>query len=334
MLKGHGGNISEFEDIKYDFSTNISPYGMHDKLKSYLVGHIDEFERYPDIESRRLKKKLSSFFDISSDNFLVLNGSIEGIYLVAELFKSAKTAILIPTFIEYEKAAERFGHKLQFINRLEDITDDVTLIFLCNPNNPDGKIYEREEIIFYLNRYKNTFFVIDETYEDFILKDISLVKYVDKYKNLLVLRSFTKTFALPGLRLGYLAANEKTAKQIYGLQITWSVNSLALLAGEFIVDNYEYLKPPVERIINESRWLQGEIANIKGVEVYFSELNFFLCKSNVTSSILKRFLAENYSILIRDASNFRGLSDNYFRVAAQKRDKNLILLEGLRKFYE
>lgn len=334
MLKGHGGNIFDFEDIKYDFSTNVSPYGMHDKLKSYLVGHIDEFERYPDIESRRLKKKLSSFFDISSDNFLVLNGSIEGIYLVAELFKNVKTAILIPTFIEYEKAAEKFGHKLQFINRLEDITDDVTLIFLCNPNNPDGKFFEREEIIFYLNRYKNTFFVIDETYEDFILKDISLVKYVDKYKNLLVLRSFTKTFALPGLRLGYLIANEKIVKQIYSLQITWSINSLALLAGELIVDNYEYLKPPVERIINESRWLQSEIAKIKGVDVYFSELNFFLCRSNMKSSILKRYLANNFSILIRDASNFRGLSENHFRIASQLREKNLILLEGLRKFYE
>ncbi|MCB4205297.1 aminotransferase class I/II-fold pyridoxal phosphate-dependent enzyme [Deferribacterales bacterium Es71-Z0220] len=334
MLKGHGGNISEFEDIKYDFSTNISPYGMHSKLKSYLAENVNVFEHYPDIESRRLKEKISSFLNVLQDNIFILNGSIEGIYLIAELFKNAKTAILVPTFIEYEEAAMRYNHKLIFINSLSDLERDVDLVFLCNPNNPDGKFYEREEIIFYLNKFKETFFIVDEAYVEFLLNDISLVEYVDKFNNLIVLKSFTKVFAIPGLRLGYLVGNKDIVRKICNLQYTWSVNSLALLAGEFIIDNYSELKPHFELIVNESKWLQGEISKIKRVEVYFSELNFFLCKSNVASLILKRFLAENCSILIRDASNFRGLSENYFRVATLMRDNNLILLEGLRKFYE
>lgn len=356
MLSDHGGNIREAEE-KFgfpasrilDFSANINPLGLFPKLKDIITSNIDSLLHYPDSECKILKEELAIFLGVETSNLLIGNGSIELIFLVPKALSPHRVLIPIPTFSEYEFSVKQSKGKVLFIRTRQEesfkikienlikLFPKVDLVFICNPNNPTGNLISKDEIIYLAKagqKYRTTI-VVDEVFIDFVKdqENYSVIKEAVKVSNLLVLRSLTKFFALPGLRLGYLVGNKNLISKLSKYQFPWNVNSLAQLAGKEIIKDVNYIRRSKEFIIKERNYLFKRLKEIKGITPYVPTANFVFCKLNdgrLNSRILFEELGRR-GILIRDCSNFRGLSNRYIRVAVRKREENDKLITALTK---
>ena len=334
MLEGHGDDRQLYkQQIIADFSTNVwygpEPVG----LKEHIFNKWEVINRYPDVSGDNLSRTISRHHDVKPDNVLVTNGSTESIYLIAEAFFGSKTTIITPTFSEYEDACRRYNHKILFIAKPE--LDDqqklqADLIFICNPNNPDGSVFHSIEILLRLNPF--TTFIIDEAFIDFTLEIESLVPLIGQYQNLIILRSLTKTWSIPGLRLGYILASKILIEGFKKHKQPWSVNALALEAGEFIFTKPAEAGFSVNSLLADKKRFIVALAKIS-VKITPGFTHYFLAElKDRTAAELKLFLLENFGILIRDASNFRGLGPRHFRLATLTENKNRLLLNALAEY--
>ena len=337
MIKGHGADSYLYKKITADFSSNVFP-GMPCKtLSEYLKKNIDEVADYPPPHPFELAEKLEKKHNLKKGSVILTNGAAEAFYMIAHAFYAEISGIFIPTFAEYEDACKINNHKLSFLRNCHPVNTEFPgkLIWLCNPNNPDGRIYLKEEILNFAMTHPEKILIVDESYMEMCLKDESVIPGVNDFENLIVIRSFTKTYGIPGLRLGYICTNSKLAKHLSKFLIPWSVNSLAMKAGLFIVENEKEIKPDIDKLIKYSKDLQNQINDINDLKVIDSECNFFLVRlGKYNADKLKSILAENYGLLIRDASNFRGLDEKYIRIAAQKPGENNLLIKALKEIYE
>ena len=332
--RAHGGNTWRYKKI-IDFSANINPLGTPVQLKelSELIEH------YPEPDSSSLKKLLAKIHSLRPENITIGNGSIELIYLLPRVLPIKKVMIPIPSFSEYEFASLACGFKPVFAKQdIETLKKKVTnnsLVFLCNPNNPTGKLFESSQIEGLLSvcQKKSSYLVIDEAFIDFTLKADSFIRRAGHLSNLIVLRSLTKIYALAGLRIGYAVASKGMISRLSSCQYPWNVNSFALAAAKKALGDKAYLKKTRTLIKKEKKYLWDNLRLIKGIEVFESEANYFLCKlkTGTAASLKKKLLKKN--ILIRDCSNFRGLDKTYFRVAVRKRSENKKLYDCLVSLY-
>jgi threonine-phosphate decarboxylase len=258
-----------------------------------------------------------------------------------------KTALIFaPTFFEYERALKTCEGEPKFlflkesqsfsvsIQRIIDQIKDVEAVFICNPNNPTGTFFPKDELlqILKITEERKIALIVDESYLDFKYPGESLVREAQETHHLLVLRSFTKFFAIAGLRLGYAVAGRYLIEKMAGLKEPWTVNCLAQAAGSYLLRNEEKIEKIREAVSKESEFLFGELSRIRGLKPYTPEANFILVKIETGPSSLK--LQEDLArrgILIRDCSNFTGLGHKFFRVAVRKREENLRLIESLRE---
>ncbi len=338
MIEGHGNDIYKYQGkIAGDFSSNIVYCGMHKDLEAFLSKQVKRAGNYPDPHALELKEKIAAFHHIKSTQVLVTNGSAEAFYLIAHSMQGKKSAIAIPSFAEYEDACKLYKHDItyQSIHTIDtNISVDTDAFWLGIPNNPDGKITDTNTLNHLLATYAQTRFVVDTAYEALCPACKPLTSLHEKYFNLISVHSLTKTFAIPGLRIGYIVAAPDIIENIQHLCIPWSVNTLAIAAGCYILDNYARLQPDVEKIHAESSAFQKQISAIKGLKVYPSDCNYFLVQiiNGATASVLKQYLIEKHGLLIRDASNFRGLDNTYFRLALQNKELNHQLITALNKW--
>jgi threonine-phosphate decarboxylase len=291
---------------------------------------VRELSDYPDPEAGDLKCKLASNYQLSVNEVWVTNGSIEGIYMLAQVFAGKKSGIIFPCFSEYEDACQRYKHELSFYSNQgkwynEQFTEE--LIWFGNPNNPDGKTISVAQIENMLSRNMNTIFIIDEAYADLCPDFGSALPLLRSYSNLILIRSFTKAFAIPGIRLGYVLASENIIQQLANYSIPWSVNHLAIEAGKYILDHQHDCLPDLSRVQKETKAFQMRLAELPGVRVHVSLCNYFLIElSGLKSNCLKSGLVEKFGILVRDAYNFRGLNHCFIRLSLQSdADCNLIV---------
>ena len=239
-----------------------------------------------------------------------------------------------PTFSEYEIAARNVGSSIQFLELKEEegfrLTldgDESEMAFLCNPNNPTGNL------LFEDLRVSGDLVVVDECFMDFLpnQEKHTLIRKAVKAKNLIVLRTFTKFFCLPGLRIGYLIAHKEIVDKLRQHQPPWSTNALAQMAAALILSDDSYAKETHRLIEKERSFLFGQLDKIEGLRPYPSVANFLLIKierPGISSRPLKESLLEK-GVLIRDCSNFRGLSNSYIRIAVRSHKENLQLLAAL-----
>lgn len=335
MINGHGNNIYEYgNSIKADFSSNIAFNHKSDILIEYLHSKLSCINNYPDPNAKVLTRKIAKHHNIDTHSVLVTNGSAEAFYLIAHLLQNSKTAICIPSFAEYEDACLLYKHDLEFIPIGKFATHNFSLynsVWLGNPNNPNGYITPPELIMEQCKKNRKTFFVIDEAYCDLCSKE--KIETISNLENLIVIKSLTKAFAVPGIRLGYIIARSNIIEKLSTRRPPWSVNSLSLETGAYVMDNYSELIPSIAQLSEASLFLQKKIATIAQIEVTASSCNFFLSKlKNGKASELKEYLIQNHGILIRDASNFRGLDHSFFRVAAQQHIKNQDLVKAIEIF--
>ena len=335
------------ESAFLDFSANINPLGPPSPVETGLKRHLPSIFHYPDPQCSDLAEKLSTHHQIDPEALLIGNGASELIYLLARIIASDAVLIPVPTFCEYERAVKVSGGQvIRFHMRedqgfrldLEHLTHElggVSAVFLCQPNNPTGHLIPRDSLLSFARQCEQLgiFLIVDEAFIDFLeaAELLSLINVINQFKNLVVLRSFTKIYAFPGLRLGYLVANPSIIKRLRSLQSPWSINSLAQKAGVVALDCTDYVQRTRNLIKQERTFLINKLEKINGITPFPSEVNFILCKLDsalIDAIALRKFLGQR-GILIRECSSFHGLDEHFFRIAVRTHKENKILLNAL-----
>lgn len=350
----HGGNVEEIirqyglkEDEIIDFSANINPLGPPSKVIKTLKENLDKIARYPDPETIKLREELSKYLKINQENIIAGNGAIELVYLICRTLRPKKALIVVPTFSEYEFALKSVGCKISFFTLRPDNNfrlnakgliarlKKIDLLFLCNPNNPSGQLISKADMLKIVDnaRKKGAFVVIDEVFMDFVEdeKEETLIQEVIKRNNLFVIKSLTKFFALPGIRIGYGIGNKQLLKKLKIHKEYWSVNALAQIAGVAALKDKGYIKRTKRFVSKEKKFLYYRLSKIKGLKPYPSVTNFILCRLN-TNKINSKLLQERLikkNILVRDCSSFHSLSNRYIRIAVRTHRENLRLINSL-----
>jgi threonine-phosphate decarboxylase len=349
----HGGNIFSVAralgvapDRILDFSASINPLGMSPMVREALVCSIDSLVHYPDATHAGLKLALAKFHDLSPDHFTIANGSTELIYNLPAMLPGSKALIISPSFSEYVRALRLHGWETEHfvltpensfsidMGKLErTLASGVDLLFICNPGNPNGTLYPQRDMeeVYSLCRSAGTFMVLDEAFMDFC-EEASAKRLIVRSDNAVILRSMTKFFGIPGLRLGYAISNGTLAGRLNSMGGPWNVNSLALAAGAAALLDARHNQESLECISRERDMLFGRLAQFPQFRPYPSSANYLLVE--ITGGMTSRELTDRllpYKILIRDCASFMGLSERFFRVAVRSGDENNRLLECLGK---
>ena len=335
----HGGDIYTHK-VMLDFSANINPFGIPDAVKNAAMEAIGDCTAYPDPYCRRLRQRLSVGERVPVSWILCGNGAAELIYSFAySLPKDKPVLIVSPTFSEYEKALSAAGIKADHFMLSEQngfALDDSILnidfsrysaLFVCTPNNPTG-ITVRPELIEKLAETGIRLFC-DMCFMDLTaaLSLYDVPELLKKYPNLLILKAFTKSFAIPGLRLGYILCSDGEFMEAMAEKTPcWNISVPAQAAGCAALDCRTWLSDCVKKISAERNRVAGELKSM-GLNVFLGEANFLLLYSdkNLYSSLL------GHGIMVRDCSNYRGLSKGFIRIAIRRKEENDQLLSALRE---
>ncbi len=336
-----------------DFSTPVNPLGVSKKVKAELRKHLKYLDDYPDPEAKRLKKRLAQHHGIDPESIICGNGSTELIYLIARALKPHRILIPAPVIPEYERACRTMGQELQVtIFELKKETDfDIQpdefvssmrgnmnssppfdMVFLSNPNNPTGRLLRREGIrkIAAAAEELRCYLVIDEAFIDFCPDDSVIRKAADN-PYLIVLRSMSPFYGLPGLRLGYGVFPKHIIEQLKEYREPWTVNTLAQRAAVIAIKDGAYKKETLMLLSDEKKYLERNFKKM-GMKFFPSVVNFYLVKMDDASEISLQLIKNG--ILICDCSHFRGLGDTYMRIAVKSHRENTILIKELAKIFD
>ena len=332
MIEGHGDDAYKYKAIKINFSSNVYNHVDHSGLYQYLSRQMESIRTYPEPEPYSLEKVLAERFRLSSEEVCVTNGATEAIYLIAQTFRSQISAILMPTFSEYADACRLHGHKVVPIYNLNCLPDRGRLIWLCNPNNPTGEVREKEALTACIKQNPQRIFIIDQSYEFFTQKALLTAREAAEFPNVILLHSMTKRFAVPGLRLGYITACKELLHEIRTQRMPWSVNQLAIEAGHYLLSSSQ-CDIDISLLLKEKERLAQSLLSIGGMEIWPSDTHYMLVQLRMgKAAALKEYLATEQGILIRDASNFEGLNEHFFRIATQTPEENDKLVESIKKW--
>ena len=337
MIFGHGDDTYRYGDkIKMNFSSNIYQKADLAGLKDYLRSHLDAIEHYPEPVPHELEQLIAERLGISPDMVMVTSGANEAIYLIAQLYRGWASVIPQPTYTEYADACRMFDHLISY-----ELTDELELLpedriyWICNPDNPTGNVILKPLLMHIIRQHPRYLHVLDQSYADYTLQPmIEPREMVDCY-NLMILKSLSKKYCIPGLRLGYLTASPIIIERLRQIRQPWTVNTLAIEAGKYLVQNDPKVLPDLEVLLAESQRLHDELQAIDGLMVMDTQTHYMLVNIDwAESHELKNWLVEHHGILIRDASNFHGLDNHCFRVAAQTPEENDALIQAIREFKE
>ncbi len=326
-----------------DFSANINPLGFPPGLGPALQAALPEVVHYPDRQGLKLREALAAYHRLDPPQILLGNGSTELIYLLARVLRPARALIVAPAFSEYEQAFRVAGIPVDFHITTED--HDFTLaepldprgaslVFLANPASPSGELVSPDLLLGLAKalRTVGVFLVLDEAFIDFV-EEASFKRHLARFPQVIILRSFTKFFGIPGLRLGYLLAAPALVAKLAASQEPWSVGTLAQAAGRACLADRGFMRQTRDLIRREREFLLGQLAALPGLLPFPSSVNYLLVKLTRPGRTAARLQQEmlRHRILIRDASNFRGLDERFFRVAVRRRDENYWLLNALER---
>ncbi len=320
----HGGDIYN-NKINLDFSVNINPLGMPKSVGDAIKNSIACVENYPDINAEKLRKKISQYHKIEFENIICGNGASELMLAIVYALMPKKIIIPVPSFLGYEHVANAIDSEVIFYEMkdnsykldkdfLDAIDENTDMIFLANPNNPTGEYIDDNLLDSIINKCElnNVCLVLDECFME-LSSEPKRTRINNLANNLIILRAFTKSFAIPGLRLGYLITKNKNyLEKIRANLSEWNVSILAQNAGIECLNQLDYLDRGREEIKSMRKYLSYKLKKI-GLKVYDSKANYILVKSE--KDIYKELLKDG--ILIRDCSNYRGLKKGYYRIAVK-----------------
>lgn len=329
MINGHGDDIQT--ELIANFSSNVWYGADNSAMYQHLSAMMPNLSRYPEADAHSLKVTLAAKNTIEASQILVCNGSTEAFYLIANAFSGKKSLIVTPTFAEYADACRIHRHKVYQCSRhnlqKQIETQKPHLVWICNPNNPDGYCYTQSELTQLLTAHPQITFVIDQAYREFSTIDTNMIPNIQQFNNLIVVQSLTKRFAILGLRLGYIVSSQSTIKHIRQYKMPWSVNTLAIEAGKFIMDINDDFN--IDTWLCEKNRFQDNISRIGIFEVFPTNTPFFLAKLlRGNAADLKAFLLTE-NILIRNANNFGYGHGEFIRINTLSESENNLLIEKL-----
>lgn len=344
----HGGDIYTegiFKQRKLlDYSSNINPLGVPQIFSENIQEALENTAVYPDIYYRNLKKYIKKYIGLEEIGIVLGNGASEILELSISLFKSI--LIVVPSYIEYEIDAKRWNCiiKYSYLSAnmeidYEDIKsslEDTEAVIIGNPNNPNGGIINKnkfKEILDFCEEKGKTI-IVDEAFIEFTGKaHYSFTSEIEEYKCLFIVRAMTKFFAMPGIRFGYgISKNSSIIDKIKARQNPWNINCFAETAAKYCLSDSKYINASIDWIEEEREFMLKELKKIPFIEVVFTTFaNFVLCKiKNINENQLYKYCLES-GIVIRKAGNFRGLNENYIRLAIKDRTSNEELIAVLKQ---
>ena len=337
MLYGHGDDTFRYGDkVKMNFSSNVYFGADLSGLKEYLMQHFDVVSHYPEPQPHELECLLAEHLKVPENTVMITNGAIEAIYLIAQLYKGWASVIPQPTFNEYADACKAFNHLISYENADElNVLPEDRLYWLCNPNNPTGNVLLKPLVNRIIRQHPRYLYVVDQSYADYTLHAMLEPWEMGDCYNVMILQSLSKTYCIPGLRLGYIYSSPIIIDRLRQIRQPWTVNALAIEAGKYLLRYQPKMIPDLKSYLQEAQRLRSELADIEGLMVLDTYTNYMLVNMDFGDTAeLKAWLLNNYGMLIRDASNFRGLDNHCFRVTARTPEENDQLVSAIRHYQE
>jgi len=296
MIYGHGDELFRYGDkVKINFSSNVYGQADYTDLKEHLMQHFDVVGHYPEPDAHTLECLLAEKLGVKENTVMVTSG-------VKDEF---------------------------------DVLPKDRIYWICNPNNPTGNVLVKGMLNHIVRNHPRYLYVIDQSYADYTLAPMLDPKEMTDVFNLMLVHSLSKTFCIPGLRLGYIVASPIIIGRLKQIRQPWTINALAIEAGKYLIENNMQMIPDLKSYLQEAIRLYAKLSAINGLKVMKTDTNFMLVSiHNSTAIELKRWLLDNYGILIRDASNIRGLDSNYFRVTTQQPEENDLLVDAIKAYVD
>lgn len=342
MLKGHGDDIHNYPHILANFSANTWHGADLQPLQQHLAEQLGTLlPHYPEPQPYMLEAELAARLHVQPEEVCVTNGATEAIYLVAQAFRGAQSAVWQPTFSEYADACTLHGHRVRSLYQLPDarsryrLDPETELLWLCDPNNPTGSVLPIENLHRLIEANPHTCFIIDRSYAPFTRKPLLTPTEAVALPHVLLLHSMTKRYAIPGLRLGYVTGPAPLLQELRTRRMPWSVNAVAIEAGRYLCRHEPLALPALDELLQETDRLATLLQTTGGVEVWPTDTHLLLCRLRMgTAAALKEYLALRHGLLIRDASNFEGLDNRFFRLATQAPAYNDLLASAISTFFQ
>lgn len=331
-----------------DFSANISPLGLPEAVREAVILELDNAAHYPDVCCRRLRRAIAGRLseenktEILPEMILCGSGAADIIYRLVFALQPKQALIVCPAFVEYEAALSCVDAKIvsYMLNRddfligediLPMITEDIDMIFVCNPNNPTGTLTKKELLIKIAGRAKKmgAYLIVDECFLDFVENgiDYTMAGEISRFKNMVILRSFTKMFAMPGLRLGYgICGDRELLLKLAAYGQSWAVSTAAESAGLAALTQADYERKVRFYVDGERQWLYKKLEAL-GIAYIKSYANYILIRVPGEEKLYEKLL--HYGIMIRRCENYVNLDNDYYRIAVNSREKNECLIRAL-----
>lgn len=351
MRMKHGGELRQFSE-KFgiperdilDFSSNINPLGPPASVRrAYEIG-AEELRLYPDPEALEFRREVARHFPIWPENVIAGNGAAELLDLILRFLDPKRALLVEPTFPEYRRTLNLLGSQIRTVSlrekdsfqipfaELVNALQGVEVLVLAHPNNPTGTFLAKTEVLRLLGEAKrrNIFCVLDEAFVDWI-PDLTLAREMRDDASFFIIRSLTKFFSLPGIRIGYGLGPRKLIEKLQAFQVPWSCNRLAQCLGVAALRDNAFGEASRDWLTREREWLESSLREIPGLKVYPSAANFLLVRSGAGAE--KSRPSEELGkqgIYVRDLTEFPALGPSYFRVAVRKREENMKLIETLK----
>lgn len=354
----HGSDLEKIQEIYginkdeiVSFSANVNPLGVSPLLRSTLASHIDAITSYPDREYTSLRNSIANYCGTDAANVIVGNGSTELISLFIQIEHPKKALIIGPTYSEYEREISLGGgttlyyplqesdnFRLDIDDFITHLNESIDLLVICNPNNPTSSCITRSEMRHILDACKrhDIYVMVDETYVEFAdnMDEISSVPLTNDYNNIVILRGTSKFFAAPGLRLGYaITGNLDLIKEINTRKNPWTINSLAVVAGEIMFSDTDYIKKTKALISSERARIYKLLKEHPDFKAYEPSGNFILVRilrdDLASQDLFDRAIRQK--MMIRDCSTFPFLDNKYIRFCIMNPEDNDRLLSCLLK---
>lgn len=337
----HGGNIYKFDHKVYDFSANLNPLGMPEEVKRAIIDNIDKYESYPDPFNRELIEGISRFHQVPVERICCGNGAADVIFRMALALRPKKALIVSPTFSEYQEAMDVVGCSVTHYLMKEEmgftlqkdvfdcIDDSLDMMFICNPNNPTGIPVDREMMLAIASKCKSVgaTLVIDECFSQFMDSEerFSVMDSIGNLDNVIILKAFTKIYAMAGLRLGYcICGNSAVADRTNNTLQPWSVSTVASKAGVAALKLDGFIEKTKDYIRENRAFLVDGLRRL-GYKVYDTQANYIFFRSE--EDLIKPLLS--HDIMVRSCANYITLDEHYYRVAVRTREENEYLLQQL-----
>lgn len=339
----HGGEIYNII-IKDDFSVNLNPKGCPKAVSDAINRAVGMISNYPDLYQLSLRENIARLENVSEDCVLGGNGASELIMGVVRLVNPKRALVLAPGFYGYEHCLNSLDCHIDYYHLyeqsdvddyvlgddfIERINEETDLVILGNPNNPTGRVIDEEVLDRIINRCEDTStrLIVDECFLSLSDKGSSCVRYINSCDFVYVIKAFTKLLSIPGIRVGYILSDKKNILKLQKMLPEWNMSIIAqeaAISGAQYLSETDYIDESKALVSVQRTYLTDSLKEI-GIRTYASDANFILIYTDIP--LYDRLLEKG--ILIRDASNFVGLTKGYYRIAVKDQVSNTRLIKAI-----